>query len=347
MKTFVTGATGMVGGNLARLLLEQGHHLVALARSPEKARKQLGESPRLTVIKGDISDNGSFAAALTGCDVLFHCAAYFREYYGSGDHWDKLEHINVRGTIDRLNRAEAAGVKRTIYVSSSGVVQSRADGKTSTEADIYPRDTELANLYFKSKVAAEYAIADWLKTHKHEVVLILPGWIFGPQDAAPTAAGQLVLDFLNKKLPAIPPGGSITVDARDVDQAMLNAVERGRSGERYMIHNRYTSLIEINQMLEAASGVPASKVHLPYPVAIGMAWVMQTLAALQGKDVLITVDGLRVMKSGEGQKRDNAKMIRELGVTPRPFEQTLRDTVAWYRSHQAEKIGATPARATS
>jgi dihydroflavonol-4-reductase len=347
MKAFVTGSTGLLGSNLTRLLIEQGHSVVALARSPEKARAQLGASPQLTVVKGDIEDNASFSAALAGCDVLFHCAAYFREYYGRGDHWSKLERVNVHGTIDLLNRAEVAGIKRTVYVSSGGVIRARADGRPSTEADIYPRDAALENLYFKSKVHAEYAIQDWLKQHSHEVISILPSWIHGPQDAAPTAAGRLILDFLNKQLPAIPPGGASVIDARDVAQAMINAVERGRNGERYLIHNRYASLAEINQILEAVSGIPASKIHLPYPVALGMAWVMQTIASMQRKDALITVSGIRVMKEGEQHKVDGSKAMHELGITPRPFEDTLRDAVAWVRANKAGELTTTPAQVSA
>jgi dihydroflavonol-4-reductase len=335
MKAFVTGSTGLLGSNLTRLLLEQGYEVVALARSPEKARAQLGQSARLSVVRGDIEDNATFVDKLAGCDVLFHCAAYFRESFGSGDHWPKLKRINVDGTIDLLNKAEAAGVKRVIYVSSSATIGHSADGRPGDEST--PPDANLdGQLYAQSKVLAEQEIAKWLKTHALPVVLILPTWIYGPQDAAPTAAGQLVIDFLNRQLPAIPPGGSAIVDVRDVAQGMINAVERGRSGERYILNNEYQSLVSINALLEKISGVPATKVHLSYPIAVGMAWVMQTLAALQGKDALITVAGIRTMQNG--RDTNAAKARRELGFAPRPFADTLRDTVAWFRANQPDKL---------
>ena len=335
MKAFVTGSTGLLGSNLVKLLLAQGHEVKALARSPEKARKQLGSLPKLEVVQGDMENIPGFVSAMQGCDVLFHVAAYFRETFGRGDHWPKLEQINVTGTITLLNEAEKHGLKKVIYVSSSGVIGLKPDGSPGDETTPPGQNTE-ANLYFKSKVLAEQAVATWLKTHTLPVVLILPTWMYGPQDAAPTTAGQIVLDFLNRQLPAIPPGGNAIVDARDVAQAMIFAVERGQSGERYIISNQFQTMGQITSKLEQASGVPAPKMHLPYPMALAVAWVTETLAQIQGKDALITINGIRTLKHGADVS--SAKAMRELGHTPRPFEETLRDAVNWYRTNQPEKL---------
>jgi dihydroflavonol-4-reductase len=343
MKAFVTGSTGLLGSNLVRQLLEQGHEVKALARSPEKALKQLGSSPRLEVVKGDMEDisgfaNGStngFASAMQGCDVLFHVAAYFRESFGNGDHWPKLEQINVKGTITLLDEAEKHGVKKVIYVSSSGVIGQNPNGGPSDESTPPDKAAE-TNLYFKSKVLAEQAVATWLQTHALLVVLILPTWMFGPQDAAPTAAGDIVITLLNKGFPAIPPGGTAAVDARDVAAAMIAAVDKGRSGERYIVSGSSQTVWNIAQTVEKVSSVPAPKVKLPYPVAIGIAWVAQTAAALQGKESLMTVSGIRTLNNS--QDVNDAKARRELGHTPRPFDETIRDTVRWYLERQPEKI---------
>jgi dihydroflavonol-4-reductase len=337
MKAFVTGSTGLLGSNLVKQLLEQGHEITALARSPEKAHKQLGSSPHLTVVKGDIEDNATFADALRGCDVLFHTAAYFREYLGSGtDHWAKLQRINVEGTIDLLNRAEQAGINKVIYVSSSGIFDATS-GEVINESTP-PGPFQEQNLYFKSKVLAEQRIAEWLakRSHALPVVLMLPTWIWGPGDAAPTAAGQLTLDFLNGKLPAIIEGRSTIVDARDVAQAMINAVEKGRSGERYIIANRQVTLEEIMMTLEKVSGVRSPRLRISYPVALLMAYASEAMARLRGTETLITVTGIRTLQ--DRSQVDASKAQRELGHRPRPVEDTLRDAVAWYRANQPEKI---------
>ncbi|MBC8171474.1 MAG: NAD-dependent epimerase/dehydratase family protein, partial [Anaerolineae bacterium] len=169
MKAFVTGSTGLLGSNLVNLLLAQGHEVKALVRSEAKARKFLTD-PRIEIIQGDMEKVDGFAAELQGCDVLFHTAAYFREYYGPGDHWATLEKINVHGTIRLLELAEKAVVKKVIYVSSSGVIGRKPDGSPADETTAPDQLAERENLYFKSKVAAEQAVANFLKTHHLPVV---------------------------------------------------------------------------------------------------------------------------------------------------------------------------------
>ena len=121
MKAFVTGSTGLLGSNLVHALIDADYEVKALVRSTEKAQKILGHLD-IEFVKGDMLNVDAFAAEVAGCDVLFHCAAYFREYYSSGEHENLLEKINVDGTINILNAAEKQGVKKTIYVSSGGVI---------------------------------------------------------------------------------------------------------------------------------------------------------------------------------------------------------------------------------
>ena len=340
MKAFVTGSTGLLGSNLVRQLLEQGHDVVALARSPQKAQQQLGTLARLSVVKGDIEDLAGFAEHLRGCDVLFHTAAYFRDYYGRGDHWPMLEKINVTGTIQLLNAAERAGVTKTIYVSSSGVIGT--EGVGTVDESTPPGKLQQTNLYFKSKVQAEHQLLAWLKTHHMPVVQILPTWIWGPGDAAPTAAGQLTLDFLNGKLPGIIEGRITIVDVRDVAQAMINAVKLGRNGERYIIANKQAALEEILLTLEKVSGVPAPNMRIPYRMALVVAYASEAMAQLRGTDTVITVVGIRTLQ--DRSTFSTAKAERELGITLRQLEDTLRDEVAWYRANQPEKLTNTAAR---
>lgn len=336
MNAFVTGSTGLLGSNLVKQLLESGHTVKALARSAAKAQQLLGTHPNLTIVVGDLEDIPGFAPQMAGCDLLFHCAAYFREYFGQGDHWPKLKRINVDGTIALLNQSEQLGLQKVIYVSSSAVIGHGANGKPGDESTP-PGAMITDNLYAKSKLLAEEAIAKWLPDHQLPVVLILPTWMYGPQDVAPTGAGQLVLDFLNRKLPGVVPGGSAVVDARDVAAAMIAAVEKGKSGERYIISNHYHSLADINRLLAKVSQVPAPRIHIPYPVALLVAWVSETTARLRGTDTLITVNGIRTMKNSHAVSATKAE--RELDFRPRSFEETLRDTINWYRQFQPEKVG--------
>jgi hypothetical protein len=148
--------------------------------------------------------------------------------------WD----TNVQGTMILLTAAEQHGVKKVIYVSSSSVIGARpgnAPGDESTPAGA----ARLKNLYSKSKALAEDAIDAFLARHALPVVLILPSAMFGPGDSGPTSTGRLVQDFLARKIPGIVDGGLSVVDARDIAQIMLTAVEKGKSGERYTIPLSY------------------------------------------------------------------------------------------------------------
>jgi dihydroflavonol-4-reductase len=336
MKAFVTGSTGLLGNNLVRLLVEQGWQVRALVRSKAKGQALLGALPGIEYVAGDMQEVDAFAPMLDGCDVLFHTAAYFREYGQPGAHWPKLDAINVTGTIKLLDAAEHYGIKKVIYTSSSGVIGEREDGLPSDETTPPSHFARGVNLYFKSKVVAEERIFAWLKAHSLPIVLVLPGWMFGPGDAAPTGAGQIVQQFLARKLPARFEGGSSIVDARDVAQGMINAVEHGRSGERYCIAGKSTSLDEVFATLAKVSGVPAPSMRIPYQMALVYARFAEAIASAQGKEALATVNGIRTLNMR--YPISSAKAMHELGVTFRPLEQTLADAVHWFREWHDTKM---------
>jgi dihydroflavonol-4-reductase len=327
MKAFVTGSTGLLGTNLVKELLKAGYEVTGLVRSRSKGERVIGD-PRVTLIEGDMEDVDRFASHLRGCDVLFHTAAYFREYFQPGDHWATLMKINVEGTLQLLEAAEAGGINKAIYVSSSTVIGESLDGRISDETTPPDRHVE-QNLYARSKVEAEKAIAKFLKTHTLPVVLILPTWMFGPYDNAPTSSGQMVKDFLTHRLPGIPPGGAMIADARDVALGMIQAVEYGRSGERYVIGGEFYTLADVCHTLEKVSGIPAPRMQIPYPIAMGYAWFSETLARVRGTDTLITIAGIQTLN--HQSRVSSGKAIRELGIHPRPLEDTLHDEVTFYR----------------
>ena len=328
MKTFVTGATGLLGSNLVRALRAEGHSVRALVRSKEKAQRQLAGTGAELVV-GDMENVPGFASTLGGVDAVFHTAAYFREYYGAGDHWPKLEAINVRGTLALAEAARARGVKRLIDTSSSGTVGLKQDGSPGDEKTP-PAPLAKRNLYFKSKVLAAGQLQTLAARTGLEVVQILPGWMFGPGDAAPTASGQLVLDFLAGKLPGIPPGGTSAVDARDVAMGMIRAAERGRAGEKYILGGDFVTLGDVIRTLEQVTGRSGPRSRIPYPVAFVYAAVSQTWAKITGGKTVVTLPGVRMMQARLAVT--SAKAEQELGWKHRPLRETLADEVAWYRS---------------
>jgi dihydroflavonol-4-reductase len=331
---FVTGATGLLGTNLVRELVREGWRVKALARSQAKFDR-LFHGVEVEPVTGDMEDVTGFASALQGCETLFHCAAYFREYYAPGEHEEKLDRVNVRGTVELLEAAERADVSKVIYVSSSGVLGMSASSGTIDESAPYAFET--SNLYFRSKIHAEERLFEWLKSHRTPVVLILPGWMFGPFDEAPTTSGRLVQDFLARKIPAIIPGGANVVDARDVAIAMIRSVAQGRPGERYIVAGSPVSLDEIALTLQRITGIPAPGVRLPYSAALVAAWLSQTAASLRGGQSLLTVSGVRTMREAMKHVLSSGKAERELGASFRPLSETLQDEVTWFREGPSEK----------
>ena len=169
---FVTGATGLLGNNLCRELVAQGWQVKGLVRSIDKAHKLLANSG-VEFISGDMENITAFAPALVGVDVVFHTAAFFREYYQPGDHWETMKRLNVDATMELLQAAQSQGVKRLVFTSSSGVIQTQP-GQLATEDSGYSTFAA-ENLYFKTKVLAEQEIQRFLKTSSLDVVLTLSG----------------------------------------------------------------------------------------------------------------------------------------------------------------------------
>ncbi len=329
MKAFVTGSTGLLGNNLVRLLVEQGHEVKVLVRSKDKAARIFGNL-NVTPVQGDMENIGKWAGELSGCEVLFHAAAFFREYFQPGDHWKTLETINVKGTIQLLEEAEKYGIHKVIYTSSSGVIGMKPGGLPGDETTA-PGPEASTNLYFKSKVLAEAEVAKFLTQHKLPVIIILPGAMVGPGDSGPTGIGQMIIDFTQKKLPGLLDGGFSLVDARDVAQAMLTAVEQGQSGERYLVGGNYADFETIAKTLEKVSGVPAPTLKIPYAVSLAMAFGVETFSKITKRPALITLDAARTIHV-KG-KIDSGKAKRELGASFRPLEESLFDSVEWYRKN--------------
>jgi dihydroflavonol-4-reductase len=281
------------------------------------------------LVLGDMEDVPGFADTLAGSDVLFHTAAYFREYYAAGDHWPRLEAINVRATVALAEAAHARGVQRLVHTSSSATIGLRAD-RSAGDEDTPPAPIVNSNLYFKSKIIADERLREVCARRGLELVQVLPGWMFGPGDAAPTASGRLVLDFLAGSLPAVPPGGMNAVDARDVAAGMIRAARYGRAGHKYILGGPFTTLSDVVGTLARVTGLSGPRARIPYEVAWLYAKFAETWARITGGQSLITVAAVQAMHA---QLRVSSnKALRELGWRYRPLSETLRDEVAWFRS---------------
>jgi len=330
---FVTGGVGLLGSNLVRLLAGKGFAVRALVLPAEmdKVPAQFA-GISVDVIPGDMRDVAAFASVLSGVGIVFHTAAYFRDYLKGGRHWDALYSINVAGTRNLLEAAYRAGVRRFVHASSIAVL----DGRGSALIDeTMLRDERHAEPYYRSKILAEREILSFIGQHQDMcAAMILPGWMHGPGDAAPTPAGQSVLDFLRGKIPGILPGAFPIVDARDVAEAMLLVALKGRSSERYLAAGRPITSADYIAALAAISGVKVPKRKIPRSALYTVAAVSECWARLAHRPVQLSLAAMRLLDRRLDQLQfDPSKSKRELGLEFRPLESTLRDEIEWFRAH--------------
>lgn len=328
---FVTGGTGLLGNNLVRLLVSRGVKVKVLARSPEKAEKQFAGLP-VEIVAGDMANVAGFAAALNGSDVLFHTAAYFRDSFKGGKHWQELYDTNVRGTAELLQHAYAAGIRRVVHTSSVAVLASEP-GKLTDETMV--RATDHPDDYYRSKLLADRGVEAFLQRNADMwACFVLPGWMVGPGDIGPTSSGQVILDFVNRKLPGIPPSTFSLVDARDVAEAHWLAAMKGRRGERYLAAGRHMPMREVFEMLQQITAMPGPRRHVATPMLYLFGAFSELWARVSGSPALLSLALVRLMVNERDRSHfDNTKSERELGLRFRPAEESLRDTVAWYEEN--------------
>jgi len=326
MRAFVTGSTGLLGNNLVRTLLQAGHEVWALARSKEKAQRELGDTA-VRIVLGDVRNVAEFAYDLKGVEVVFHTAAYFREYYNVGEHSDAVEATNVRGTMELARAAQAMGVRKMIHTSSAGIVGLQPDSSPGDE-QTPPWLGATHNLYLRSKLKVEALLRQFSLEKGFFVASVLPSWMWGPYDVGPTPSGKLVFDAIAHKLPPmLPPGGSAVVDARDVAAGMVRVAEIGRSGERYILSGDFAELADIISKLAALTGARPPKGRIPFAAAVALATAAQTWSRLRGTTSPMSVEAIRLMNAHLGVT--SAKAGKDLGVTFRAFTATLADSVLW------------------
>ena len=343
---FVTGATGLLGNNLVRELRARGILVKALVRSLAKGEQQFADLDGVELVRGDMADVAAFAPAMVGCDVVFHTAAYFRDNYKGGSHWPELQRINVDGTRALIEQAYLAGVRRLVQTSSIAVLNGEPGRPIDETCLRAPAD---ADDYYRSKILADEAVLAFLARHADmHASLVLPGWMWGPADIGPTSSGQFVNDVVLGKLPGLVPGSFSVVDARDVALAQIAAARQGRRGERYLAAGRHMTMGELVPLLGRLAAVKTPTRRLPLPLLYALAGAQELYARISGKPVLLSLATVRLMVKEAGRSHfDHAKSERELGLVFRPLEQTIADTLAWYRGHgwlpQPATAGGKPA----
>ena len=323
MKAFVTGATGFLGSHVARVLADQGADLRLLIR-PTSNLKNL-EGLKAETATGDLRDVASLEKALSGCDTVFHVAADYRLWVRDPN---EMYRSNVDGTRALLGAARKNGVGRVVYTSSVATVGFTSDGRPADE-DSPVSLADMIGHYKRSKFLAEQVALEAGRAGMH-VVTVNPTTPIGEQDLKPTPTGRIVVDFLKRKFPAYVETGLNLVDVRECARGHVAALEKGRTGERYILGGEDLTLKQILDKLGQITGLPSPTIKLPYIFAFAAGIVDEAVTGLLlRREPRATVDTVRM-----GKKKmfaSSAKAERDLGWKIVPIDGALRRAVEWFR----------------
>lgn len=320
MRVFVTGGTGLLGRNLIEALSGEHHAVVALVRSLDRARPLLPESAQL--VEGDLTDRSSYAESLTDVDAVVHAGACYGEFYRGTRSRGELQDVNVKGTLKLLQASLDRAVRRFVYISSAGVLQTN-EGTATNESASY--STAGDGAYFESKIDAEKQVLSFAGAHPEmQIVTLLPTAMLGPNDTGPTPTGAVLKRVVAGKANIVFPGAMNVVDARDVAAAAIAALTRGQSGARYVLGGTRLSVREIFAQVTAAVGRPAPTKTPPPAMLKLMIGVRGLVARLQRKRPPLRPADINRLQRDFWFDSSAAK--RDLGASFRPLRETLVDT---------------------
>jgi len=333
MKTLVTGATGFLGSHVARALAGRGEDVRVLVRPSSDLRALEGfEAERFL---GDLRDRASLERALQGVQRVFHVAADYRLWARDPR---EIYESNVTGTQNLLDAARLAGVEKFVYTSTVATIAVPREGNLPNEAT-QSSVGEMIGHYKRSKFEAERC-ALRAAEEGFPVVIVNPTTPVGPGDWKPTPTGKIIVDFLNGRMPGYVDTGLNFVPVEDCAWGHLQAAERGRAGERYILGGRNLTLKQMLDVLSLASGRPAPRWKIPYALAYAAACVDSGVCRLLGREPQIPLEGVRMAR--HKMFVDASKAERELGFAPGPVEAAFERAVAWYESNGYAAAGSAP-----
>jgi dihydroflavonol-4-reductase len=323
--TLVTGATGLVGSHVTRLLVERGDQVRVAVR--ERSRLDNLRGLELEPVLCDVLDRRALRRALRGVDKLFHVAGITSLRVPA----EQQFRVNVVGTRNVMEEALNAGVERVVYTSSVAAIGAAPRGSTADERQIFPGAHGVPYVIAKREAEVEALRA---AAHGLPVVVVNPAHVFGRGDLYRSST-DLVRRFLRRQIPAYVDGALNIVDAEDVARGHLLADERGVVGDRYILGNRNFTLDRLFADLGRLTGVEPPAVKLPREAALAFAAAAESLGS-HGPIPPITVGEVRAASQWWAFRSTKAK--RELGWQPSHHEDTLETTIAWYREREPQKL---------
>ena len=320
MKVLVTGATGLIGNAVAKLLVREGHEVGAFVRDAARAGRLL--PPEVRLVAGDITDPVALREAIRGAEFLFHAAGVPEQWQADESVYDR---VNRQGTANVLAAAAEAGVRRVVYTSSM-IVFEAPPGGTVVESRIGIRPKETA--YGRSKQAADNEVARFL-SEGLDVVLINPSVVYGP---SPVHVGlnSFFIGLMNGQVPFLPPGGISVVYVDGVARAHVAAAERGRAGERYLVSDCFVTNADLAREVCRAGGLKSVPPTAPVWLVKTFAFATDPLARAFRFRPLVTTGQLSIVLWRADVDAGKAK--RELGFSPTSLSDGVWKTVEFLRA---------------
>jgi len=323
MKIAITGATGRIGNVLVRRLVEEGHELRVLVR---RESRSLAGLP-LQQVQGDVLDSAALAELARGCEMLFHLAALISIQGGMNG---LVRRTNMDGTRKVLEISLQEGVRRVVYFSTFHVFSEIPADESLDETRPLAFRHRMAYTQTKAE-ALDFALR-FSRENDLEIVALCPTGVLGPFDYEPSPSGRMLLDFYNRKIPMLVPGGVDWVDVRDVAEAAVAAMQKGRSGEAYILSGRYASVSELARLIGDITGKSVPKYLAPnWLLRVGLPFV-EAYSKITATPPPYTGEALDTLRNG-AKFVSSEKAQRELGYKTRPLEDTIADAYKWFEQN--------------
>jgi dihydroflavonol-4-reductase len=323
----VTGAAGHIGNVLVRQLIKGGSQVRALVLKGEDIRALKGLN--IELVTGDVLDMISLTNAMQGVDYVFHLAGIISIMPGKNE---LVRMVNIQGTKNILKAAKKCGVKRVLYTSSIHALSRNCEGVIDERVPFDPNNPE--GEYDRSKAEASLAVQEAVRKGQ-DAVIVCPTGVIGPFDFRGSEMGELLRGFMQKKAHVLIEGAYDFVDVRDVARGMILAVEKGRSGEVYILSGEQIKINRLKDLVQKVMGFATATIMIPLSIAKLAARMTPLYYRLTRQTPKFTTYSLDTVCGNS--VISHAKASRELGYRARPLFKSVTDTIRWWRSRQSSQ----------
>jgi len=321
MAVVVTGASGHVGANLIRALIDKRQPVRALVHHHVEALQGVN----VDIVPGNVCDLDSLCLAFNGAEVVYHLAARISILM---DDWPLLEETNIIGTRNVVEACLECGVRRLVHFSSIHALKQAPKAPAIDESSAWADNDSIP--YARSKALACKEVLSGYDRGL-DAIILSPTAIIGPNDFQPSHFGEVLLSLARGKLPALVDSGYNWVDVRDVAEFAIRAADRAPGGSHYLLAGHWVSLREAASMVAEFTGIPAPRAVFPLWLARAGAPISTVFDRISGRRPLFTSVAIKALYSNRNISHEKA--TRELGYQPRPFRETIVDTLRWFEEN--------------